>query len=523
MKRRGMSGRLSALAAFVLLVVATMGAGAGQSALGGASQGGTIVDGTTDTVTNIDPAGEYDYGSFTVDLLIYEGLYGFPRGAKLAPVLATGCAPSKNLKAWRCNLRRGVKFHNGSALDSGDVKFSFDRVVKINDPSGIVSLLGNLKNVKTNGRYAVTFNLKSPQSTWRLILATSAGLIVPQGTYPANKLQANNQPQIGTGAYRLTRYTPGQQAVFEAFDDYWGTKAKNDGLIIRYYAKSSTMKLAVQRGEIDMAFQTFTPTELASLTQAKGVTVHVGNGAVIRYMALNVTRAPTNNLAVRKALAYLMPRQTIASRVWRGTVTPLYSVPPAGLPGHIDAFATVYGREPNRTAARKVLQAAGVQTPVAIDIWWTPTHYGDASADEYAEIKRALDASGLFKVTLKSTEWAQYSDALGRQYNAFQVGWFPDYPDPENYIVPFYRSDTWIANGYNSPKMEALIKKELAARTEAQRLAAIRQAQMIGAREVPIIPYWQGNMVAVARSNVRGVPGTLDAAFIMRFWQLSKS
>ena len=64
--------------------------------------------------------------------------------------------------------------------------------------------------------------------------------------------------------YRLTRYTPGQQAVFEPYDDYWGPQARNDGLILRYYTKSSTMKLAVERGEIDMAFQTFTPTELLS-------------------------------------------------------------------------------------------------------------------------------------------------------------------------------------------------------------------------------------------------------------------
>ena len=92
--------------------------------------------------------------------------------------------------------------------------------------------------------------------------------------------------------------------------------------------------------------------------------------------------------------------------------------------------------------------------PFAVEIWWTPTHYGDASADEYAEIKRSLDGAGLFQVTLKSTEWAQYSDVLGRQYDAFQLGWFPDYPDVENYVVPFYRSDTFLANGYRNPRMD---------------------------------------------------------------------
>ncbi len=76
-----------------------------------------------------------------------------------------------------------------------------------------------------------------------------------------------------------------------------------------------------------------------------------------------------------------------------------------------------------------------------LELWYTPTHYGDASADEYAEIQRALNGSGLFKVTLKSAEWAQYSDTLGKQYSAFQLGWFPDYVDAENYLLPFYPTE----------------------------------------------------------------------------------
>ncbi len=519
---RGMSWRLGVIASLAVLVVVVGGAGVAQSALEGPSQSGIIVSGTTDAVTNIDPAGNYDYPSFTVDINIFEHLLGFRTGTKLTPGLATGCFAVKSIKTWRCNLRRGVTFHDGSAFDSADVKWSFDRVVKIADASGISSLLANLKSVKTNGKYAVTFNLKAPQATWPFILSTGAGAIVPS-SYPAKKLQANNQPHIGTGPYRLTRYTSGQQAVFERFDDYWGPKAKNDGIIIRQYAKSATMKLALERGEIDMAFQTFTPTELAALKRNKKVRVNQGDGVVIRYLVFNVTREPTSSLAVRKAVAYLMPRQAIATRVYRGTVKPLYSMPPAGLPGHIDAFATVYGRNPNKAAARKVLQQAGVQTPVPLEIWYTPTRYGTASADEYAEIKRALDGSGLFNVTLKSNEWAQYSDVLGTQYNAFQLGWFPDYADAENYLLPFYSGGCFCTTGYKSAKMEAVLKQEQAARTTAQRLRFVRQAQLIAARDAPIIPYWQGDMIAPARTNISGINGTLDAAFIMRFWTLSKS
>jgi peptide/nickel transport system substrate-binding protein len=129
----------------------------------------------------------------------------------------------------------------------------------------------------------------------------------------------------------------------------------------------------------------------------------------------------------------------------------------------------------------------------------------------------------LFKVTLKSAEWAQYSAQPGKRYNAFQLGWFPDYPDAEDYIVPFYQPDNFMANDYNNPKMNKIIKLEYGAKTTAGRLAAIKAAQVLAAKDVPIIPYWQGKMIAVSRSNVKGIDKTLDAAFNMRFWVISKS
>jgi peptide/nickel transport system substrate-binding protein len=227
---------------------------------------------------------------------------------------------------------------------------------------------------------------------------------------------------------------------------------------------------------------------------------------------------------VRQALAYLIPRQTIATRVYHGNVKPLYSMVPAGLPGHVDEFRMMYGASPSVAKARAVLKKAGVTTPVPITIWWTPSHYGDASADEYAEIQRALGGSGLFKVTLKSAEWATYSKTLGKQYGAFQLGWFPDYPDAEDYLLPFYgTTSNFTSNSYSNKAMDAILKREQGARTLGARLAAVRQAQVLAAKDAPIIPYWQGAMLAVAHTNVHGIPSTLDPTYIMRFWLLSKS
>ena len=136
------------------LALAAVAAGAAQSKPVQAQRASAseVIDGTTDTVVNIDPANEYDYGSFTVDLLIFQGLYGFPHGATLAPVLATGCTHSANLATWTCNLRHNVKFSDGTPMTSADVKWSFDRVQKIKGDQGIWTLLSNLKSTTSTGR-----------------------------------------------------------------------------------------------------------------------------------------------------------------------------------------------------------------------------------------------------------------------------------------------------------------------------------------------------------------------------------
>ena len=219
----------------------------------------------------------------------------------------------------------------------------------------------------------------------------------------------------------------------------------------------------------------------------------------------------------------MMPRQAIAVEgLSRNRQAPLLDAP-AGLPGHIDAFACRYGRAPNIAAAKRELQRAGVSTPIPIEIWWTPTHYGDASADEYAEMKRGLERGGVFKVTLKSSEWAQYSGVLGTQYNAFQLGWFPDYPDPENYVLVVLPVRKLHRERLREPEDDPAAQPGAGSHHCSETARHHPADPDTAANDVPIIPYWQGNMIAVGRSNVRGIPSTLDAAVIMRYWKISKS
>jgi len=511
------------------LVLAACGPGTSPSASAGASEAAsvapqaiTIVHGTTDQPTSYDPAGSYDLPSWNVLWNVMQTLLTFaPGGDTPVPQLAEACQFDDET-TFSCTLPSGVTFQDGSALDAEDVKFSFDRNIAIADPNGASSLLGSLDSVEVVDPLTVTFHLKAPDATFPSVLTAASNSIVPSDVYPADALEPNTT-MIGTGPYKMTDFQPGVQTVLERFDGFRGDAPANDRVIIQYFESSATLKLALENGEVDVAFRSLTPTELADLRTKDGIEVVDGAGAEIRYMVFNLSFEPGDQVAVRKAVAYTIDRQSIAENVYDGTVQPLWSMDPAGMAGHLDSFKDLYGDAPDLDAATQVLEDASISTPVDLEVWWTPTHYGDTSADEYIEIKRQLDESGLFNVTLMSTEWEEYkTGAFGDGYPVYQLGWFPDFVDPDNYLASFYAQSSFLNIHYVNDEVESLIAQERASSDQAERVRIFETIQGLVAEEVPIIPIWQGKQVGAVRTGVTGVADTFDPAFIFRYWLISK-
>src|SRR6266571_2968730 len=135
-------GAVSLLAAAALLVGIT-GCGGG-----GGGGGGTIIRGTTDQPVSYDPAGAYDLPSYDVLYNVYQNLLTIPAGGNTPQPEAAQSCDFTNDTTYECKLKDGLKFSDGSPLTAQDVKFSFDRNVKIADPSGASSLLVNMKSVE---------------------------------------------------------------------------------------------------------------------------------------------------------------------------------------------------------------------------------------------------------------------------------------------------------------------------------------------------------------------------------------
>ncbi|MEV6772863.1 ABC transporter substrate-binding protein [Nocardia sp. NPDC051030] len=514
-----------------LVVLAIAGCGSGKTGGGG---GTGLVVGTTDKVTSLDPAMAYDNGSLLAETQVYQFLLNFPAGeASPKPDAAEKCEFTSPT-VYSCTMKPGLKFANGDPLTAKSAKFSFDRMLKINHPQGPAALLGNLDHTDAPDEKTVNFTLKvANDQTFPAILPTQAAAIVDEKVFPAESILDDDavvKAKPFSGPYTISSYDKNKLVEYKAYPDYNGLfgKPKTDNVTVKYYGEAANLKLDVQQGNIDVAWHTLAPTDIESLRGNDKVTVHQSPGGDTRYIVFNLNTqpggTPAGKLAVRKAVATAIDRDALAKDVWKGTWSPLYSPVPQGLPGASEPFKDIYGAKPNKDAAAKFLADAGVATPVELNLQYNTDHYGQTSSEEYAAIKNQLEATGLFKVNLQSTEWVSYQRARSTDgYPLFQFGWFPDYPDADDYLTPFFQPDNFLRNHFTDPKITAELQAELTEPDPAKRAAALATLQHdLMADFMPIVPLLTGNQIAVSGKSVQGVEKTLDPSSKFRFGVLSK-
>jgi len=527
---------LLALVSTGVLTASLAACGGGSSDSNGGGSGAANdawILGTTDTVTSLDPAGSYDTASWNMQYSLYQQLMTVPAGETQPVGDAAQSCEFNDPKTVTCKLQPGLKFSNGDDLTSSDVKFSFERNLKIADPNGASVLLFQLTDKKgqlrsdaidTPDDTTVVFHLNAPDQTFIQVLSGAATSIVDEDVFPADKLLGDSDI-IGSGPYALSQFKPGEQAVLEANKNYSGDrKPQSSQVFVQYFKDSAPLKEAIDTGQIDVAWRTLSPTDLNDLKQNSDAQVIEGQGAEFRYWVWDFKSAVGKEAAVRQAVAYLIDRDAIAKNAYDGIVEPSYSIVPPGFQGHKDSFKELYGATPNLNAAKKVLSDAGVQTPVPLTIGYTTDHYGPNSVDEATELSNELNDSGLFDSKTESAEWEQYQTLYKQQaYDLWEMGWYPDFLDSDNYLSPLVRDGGFFANGYSNPEVNKLLDSELADPNPSSRAATFGKLQDLVAKDVPLVPSWIGKNIAVAGPNMQGVEETLDPTYIFRLWEISKS
>ncbi|MBJ7351762.1 MAG: peptide ABC transporter substrate-binding protein, partial [Rhodococcus sp.] len=123
------------------------------------------------------------------------------------------------------------------------------------------------------------------------------------------------------------------------------------------------------------------------------------------------------------------------------------------------------------------------------------------------------------------TEWSTYTkERVADAYPVYQLGWFPDYPDADNYLTPFFGPDNFLQSHFENPEITSLLDLERTTADENARMQIIGQIQTeLATNYLPTLPLLEGKQIAVATDEISGVDETLDASFKFRFVTLAKS
>ncbi|HJX40895.1 MAG TPA: ABC transporter substrate-binding protein, partial [Anaerolineales bacterium] len=284
----------------LLLILAVLAALAGA----GFAAGKTLVYGTTEKLTNLDPAEAYDFHTWEIFYNVYQGLLNYaPGGTKLVPGMAVSFSANAAGDEFTFKLRKGVKFTDGSPFNAQAVKWSIDRGMALKgQPSWLITdFVDSVSVVDDN---TVMFKLKFPCAYFDSLVASPPYYPVSPNIYPADKIVWDPSEMVGgqlvgLGAYKMTSFKRDEEVILEANPSYWGKKPAIDRVVIRYYADATTLRLALEKGEVDVAFKTLNPSDIKDLSANKKYTTYKLPGPQIRYLCFETSESVFNNKLLR--------------------------------------------------------------------------------------------------------------------------------------------------------------------------------------------------------------------------------
>jgi peptide/nickel transport system substrate-binding protein len=479
-----------------------------------AEEAKTLVYATTEHLTDLDPSNAYDFHTWELFQNIGNGLLKYEPGTtKIIPGLAESYTASPEADEYTFKLREGLKFTDGTPFNAEVVKWSVDRVIALEgDPSWLVT--SYVDSVEVVDEYTVKFNLVGPVGYFPSVVATVPYFPMNPELYPADRW-INDPSELaggefaGLGPYNLVSFKRDEEVILEANPYYYGAKPKIDRIVIRYFADATTMRLALERGEVDLVYKTLNPSDIEDLSGSSDYKTFKMSGPYIRYLCFEVSEGQFTDKRLRQAVGALIDRQEIIDKVFLGQNAPLYSMVPNGMIYHTDDFKTKLG-DGNIKLAEGLLAEAGysASNPLVFDLWYPPQHYGDTEKDMVEVMQAQLQRTPALKVNLKSAEWATYTDNMDtKQMKVFTLGWYPDYIDPDNYTAAFASSEGSPGMGiyFSDPHWDALFDKEQTSIEPKVREQVFKELQMLWTEECPTVPIFQGNLYVFTKQSVSGV------------------
>ena len=451
--------------------------------------------------TNLDPRVGIDGQSERIDELIFDDLLDRDERLNVKPALAESW-DIPNPKTYIFHLHHGVTFHDGRALTSRDVKWTFDSLLQGKIRSTKAAVYHLVERIETPDDYTVVFHLKEPFATLLWNLSDGAIGIVPYGSGD----EITRTP-VGSGPFRFVSAEQDKEVVLERNDNYWGEKAHLRRVRFAVVPDTTTRALELRKGSADIASNALTFDMVLALERQPNLQVQRAPGTILSYLAFNLRDPILKNVRVRQALAYAIDRRPLLEYLDRGFARPAYSVlPPESWAYNADV--PHYDYDPDR--ARQLLDAAGYQAVNGVRFHLTMK----SSTEESTRLMAAVLQQQLREVgialDIRTFEFATFfSDVTHGEFQFYSLRWIGGNEDPDIFEYVFH-SAKFTPNGanrgfYSNPRVDALIdqaRSELDQNTRKQLYAEI---QRVLADDLPYIDLWYYDNVLVHTKRVQNL------------------
>lgn len=411
---------------------------------------------------------------------VFEGLTRIDETGSVQPALAESWTISPDGKVYTFKLHTGVKFHDGSAFDAEDVKFSLDRARADDSTNAQKGLFAAIESVEAVDPATVKVTLKQPQGAFLYNMGWGDAVIVAPESAETNK-----EKPIGTGPFKFDNWARGSSITIAKNADYWGAPVALDKAEFRVIPDPAAATAAVLSGDVQ-AFPFFPAPEARAQLEADPrfkVTIGTTEGETI--LSINNKKPPFNNIKVRQAISYAIDRQAIIDGAMFGLGTPIGS----HFAPHNPAYVDLTGTYPHDVAkAKELMKEAGLQDGIKVTLKLPPPPYARRGGEIIAAQLREIGIES----EIVQVEWADWLQQVFKDKN-FDLT-IVSHTEP-NDIDIYSRKDYYF--GYDNPAFDKVIEELNATSDDAKRKELYGQAQKILADDAVV-----GFLFELARMNV---------------------
>ncbi len=465
-----------------------------------------IIARSTDANT-LDSGYGYAEGEMDPIFHIYDGLVHYKNSElEVEPALATSWDVSEDGLTWTFNLRKGVKFHDGTDFNAEAVVFSFMRLVDEEHPYyGLGSwsyfdyLLGDvLQDVRAVDDYTVEIELKSKFAPFLTYMGYYSEYIVSPTAVKKWGEDFFKHP-VGTGPFVFEEWKKEEYITLKKNENYWGEEPKIDTLIWKVVPDNTTRLMELETGQVH-AIKSIAPNQLDKVKNNEELKLHQIAGANLFFAALNTTKPPFDDVRVRQAVQYAVNMDRLVDSVYEGMgVRAVCTLPPNVF--SFDKSMKPYPYDPEK--AKQLLEEAGYGDGMELDIYtFVEARPYIARPVDAAEIIRADLSKVGIEAKVHANEWGTHKDI----YNALEhqmgfAGWF-DIPHPNNFWNTLLIKG--VKGGWHPDEVVELAEKALATYDRKEQAKYWQQVQALAHEECPILPIAHNAYTAAVGKNVEG-------------------